>query len=81
MNVARKQIFLRHSSELVLQFAPVGYRSQIEALQKFLARTAAIKWIKNEKNIFQRRILYGVPVVRNRMSCRPFKIKKNNLGV
>ncbi len=37
MNVARKQIFLRHSLELVLQFAPVGYRSQIEALQKFLA--------------------------------------------
>ena len=37
MNIARKQIFLRRSLVVALQFAPVGYRSQIEALQKFLA--------------------------------------------
>jgi len=37
--VARKQIFLRRSSELALQFAPGKKRSQIEALQKFLAHS------------------------------------------
>jgi len=37
MKNARKQISLRRSLEVALQFAPDGYRSQIEALQKFLA--------------------------------------------
>ncbi len=37
MNIARKQISLRRSPVVALQFAPELYRSQIEALQKFLA--------------------------------------------
>ncbi len=37
MKNALKQIFLRRSSELALQFAPGTKKSQIEALQKFLA--------------------------------------------
>jgi len=33
-----EQIFLRRSLEVALQFAPELYRSQIDALQKFLLR-------------------------------------------
>ncbi len=39
MKVARKQISLRRFLEVALQFAPAGYRSQIEALQKFFPRS------------------------------------------
>ena len=38
MNITRKQISLRRSFEVALQFAPGKNKSQIEALQKFLAR-------------------------------------------
>ncbi len=38
MVIAREQISLRHSLELVLQFAPGTNKSQIEALQKFFSR-------------------------------------------
>ena len=46
MNITRKQISLRRSLELALQFAPGKNKSQIEALQKFLARFAIREVVK-----------------------------------
>ena len=40
MKVAREQISLKHSLELVLQFAPGKKKLQIEVLQKFFPRFA-----------------------------------------
>lgn len=47
MNVAHKQISLRRSIVVALQFAPGKNKSQIEALQKFLVRSMEEKG-KNE---------------------------------
>jgi len=42
--IARKQISLRRSLELALRFALGTKKSQIEALQKFLASLQGGKW-------------------------------------